>query len=165
MTRYLVLEAPGGPDRDHVSTRFIADRFSAIAFIAPWLWLPLNRLWAHTLAVFSLLIMAGAIATLSGSGIPVPLCLLVCGLLAGFEGRSMLAGDLEARGWTVRTVIHATDLETAEAIWFATTATAASFTPPLPRAAWAAGQDKNGKRAGWRDDTSGLVGLDFSGGR
>ncbi|MGG2478320.1 DUF2628 domain-containing protein, partial [Rhizobium sp. BR5] len=39
MTSYLVLEAPNGPDRDHKTTRFIADRFVWLALIAPWLWL------------------------------------------------------------------------------------------------------------------------------
>ena len=45
MTSYLVLEAPGGPDRDHRTTRFIADRFSWLALLFPWLWFAIHRMW------------------------------------------------------------------------------------------------------------------------
>lgn len=163
MTRYLVLEAPGGPDRDHRSTRFVADRFHAVALFLPWIWLAAHRLWLRALAVFVVQMAAGVLALQPGFEIAGTLATLATGLLTALEGGNAIASHLVARGWRLRTVIHAHDLETAEAMWFGSIASHQAEKPP-ERVKWVDMPAQSGN-ARWRDETSGLTGLDFSGGR
>jgi hypothetical protein len=118
MTSYLVLEAPGGPDKDHASTRFIADRFSWLALIAPWIWLAVHRLWLAAIATVLLQIIASVIAISDGFA-PVGLLTgLAIALLVAFEGRNFTVRHLVAKGWTMKSVITAPDLGTAEDLYF-----------------------------------------------
>lgn len=118
MTSYLVLEAPNGPDKDHVSTRFIADRFSWLALIAPWIWLAVHRLWLAAIATVVLQIIAGIIATSDGFAPVGSLTAVAIALLVAFEGRNFVARHLMGTGWTLKSVIAAPDLGTAEDIYF-----------------------------------------------
>ncbi len=113
MTSYLVYSPPGDKPLD---IRFIADRFSWLAFIFPAFWLLFKRQWLAGITVF---ILQGAVAVATAEP-----NLLVAGLLAelalrllvALEGPRFLASRLEAAGWTLHTVIPADDLATAEAI-------------------------------------------------
>jgi hypothetical protein len=90
MTSYLVLEAPTGPDRDHKTTRFVADRFSWLALIFPWIWLASNRLWLAALAAFFMQLIASQLSMLPGLGIVGLLSGLAIALLCALEGRNFL---------------------------------------------------------------------------
>lgn len=118
MTSYLVLEAPGGADRDHRTTRFIADRFSWLALLFPWIWFAIHRMWWVAISIVVLQIAAGQVARLDGFGIIGILFALSVGLVAGFEGRNLVQRHLIAKGWTLKDVIVAHDLSTAEEIYF-----------------------------------------------
>ncbi len=118
MTSYLVLEAPGRADRDHRTTRFIADRFSWLALLLPWIWFAIHRMWWVAISIVVLQIAAGQVARLDGFGIIGILFALSVGLVAGFEGRNLVQRHLIAKGWTLKDVIVAHDLSTAEEIYF-----------------------------------------------
>lgn len=118
MTSYLVLEAPGGPDRDHRTTRFIADRFSWLALLFPWLWFAIHRMWWIAVSVVILQVAAGQVSRLDGLGVVGLLLTITAGLIAGFEGRNLLQRHLIAKGWTLKDVIVARDLSTAEEMYF-----------------------------------------------
>lgn len=118
MTSYLVLEAPGGPDRDHRSTRFIADRFSWLALLFPWVWFAIQRLWLVAIGIVVLQVAAGQVSGLEGFGTTGALFALAAGLIAGFEGRNILVRHLLCNGWTLKDVVHARNLATAEEIYF-----------------------------------------------
>ncbi|MDQ1197155.1 DUF2628 domain-containing protein [Agrobacterium sp. SORGH_AS 787] len=118
MTSYLVLEAPGGPDRDHRTTRFIADRFSWLALFFPWLWFAIHRMWWMAASIVILQVAAGQVSRLDGFGITGLLFAAAVGLIAGFEGRNLLQRHLIAKGWTLKDVIVSHDRSTAEEIYF-----------------------------------------------
>lgn len=118
MTSYLVLEAPNGPDRDHKTTRFIADRFVWLALIAPWLWLALNRLWLAAAIVFVALLLAGQASMLPGFEPAGILFGFAIALVTALEGRDFLVRHLIARGWKMTSIISAPDLSSAEEIYF-----------------------------------------------
>ena len=118
MTSYLVLEAPGGPDRDHRSTRFIADRFSWLALFFPWIWFAVHRLWWVAASIVVLQVAAGQISGIEGYGILGALFAVTAGLIAGLEGRNILFRYLVSKGWAIKTIVTAHDLATAEDIYF-----------------------------------------------
>ena len=118
MTSYLVLEAPGGPDRDHRSTRFIADRFSWLALFFPWIWFAVHRMWWVAISIVVLQVVAGQVSNLDGFGSIGILFAVAVGLVAGFEARNLAKRHLIGKGWTLTDVILAHDLSTAEEIYF-----------------------------------------------
>lgn len=118
MTSYLVLEAPGGPDRDHTSTRFIADRFSWLALLAPWIWLAVHRLWLAAVATVALQIAAMTISANAGFAPVGVLTAIAIALLVAFEGRQHVVRHLQRAGWDLKSVVVAADLATAEEIYF-----------------------------------------------
>lgn len=118
MTSYLVLEAPGGPDRDHRSTRFIADRFSWLALFFPWLWFAVHRLWWVAASIAVLQVAVGQISGIDGYAPIGALFAVTAGLIAGLEGRNILVRHLVSKGWAIRTIVTARDLATAEDIYF-----------------------------------------------
>lgn len=140
MASYLVLTSPGAPRTD-VDARFIADKFSWIAFVFPAIWLLFQRQW---LAGISVAILQGLIAF----AIPEPslagfLIELALRLLVALEGPAFVARRLEAAGWTLQSAITADDLPTAEMIYDHTTAETADAAdtwqlPVLPAATTAA---------------------------
>lgn len=118
MKSYLVLEAPGGPDRDHRTTRFIPDRFSWLALFFPWLWFAVHRVWWVAIGAVILQIAAGQVSRLEGFAGTGLLFAVAMGLVAGFEGRNILQKYLVAKGWTLKDVVVAPDLSAAEEMYF-----------------------------------------------
>lgn len=140
MASYLVLTSPGAPRTD-VDARFIADKFSWIAFIFPAIWLLFQRQWVAGIAVAILQgLVAFATPEPSLAGFLIELALR---LLVALEGPAFVARRLEAAGWTLQSVITADDLPTAEMIYDHATAetadAAGTWQPPvLPAATTAA---------------------------
>lgn len=140
MASYLVLTSPGAPRTD-VDARFIADKFSWIAFVFPAIWLLFHRQWLAGIVVALLQgLVAFATPEPSLAGFLIELALR---LLVALEGPAFVARRLQAAGWALQSVITADDLPTAEMIYDHATAetadTADTWQPPvLPAATTAA---------------------------
>ena len=119
MKSYLVLTPPGGSDPDHRKTIVMADRFSWLALLFPWIWLLTKRLWLPAIAVFLLQAIASQLTQVAGLGLVGFLCALSINLLVALEGRHFYSEVLIRRGWALQDVITAADLETAEELYFA----------------------------------------------
>ena len=117
MATYLVLSAKSGPDKDPDAI-FVRDGFSLTAAVFPLLWLLWHRMWVW--ALFLVLVLIG---TSFGAGSSIGDLLAACfmfasGLYFGFEGRQLYVASLIKRGFSVRSVLDAPDLETAETAYF-----------------------------------------------
>lgn len=114
MASYLVLTSPGALKSDE-NARFIADKFSWFAFVLPAIWLLFQRQWVAgiTVAILQgLVTFATPEPSLAGFLIELALRLLVA-----LEGPAFVASRLQARGWTLQSIITAEDLVTAEMIY------------------------------------------------
>ncbi|WP_337267717.1 DUF2628 domain-containing protein [Oryzifoliimicrobium ureilyticus] len=117
---YLVVTAPSGTDARHDKTRFIRDGFSFLAFLFPWIWLAVNRLWLAAAGAFVLQIASRVLMQQAGMW-PVGAALgFATMLIVGLEGRHWLARNLVRKGWSEEAVISASSLKTAEEIYFST---------------------------------------------
>ncbi|WP_426125661.1 DUF2628 domain-containing protein [Pararhizobium sp. PWRC1-1] len=120
MASYLVLTSPGAPKSDE-NARFIADKFSWIAFVFPAFWLLYQRQWIAGITVAILQgLIAFAIPEPSLAGLLIELALR---LLVALEGPAFIAQRLQSKGWTLQSIITANDLATAEMIYDHTVAT------------------------------------------
>jgi hypothetical protein len=163
MTSYLVLEAPNGPDRDHKTTRFVADRFSWLALVFPWIWLASNRLWLAAVAAFSMQLMASQLSTLPGLGIVGLLSGLAIALFCALEGRNFLVQHMISKGWELKTIVSAPDLSTAEDIYFSERPQTDPTETTIPQPVWKASPEAS--RAYGVNDAAGLFQFDFNGRR
>jgi Protein of unknown function (DUF2628) len=134
---YFILTPPGGPERDHRTTRFIADRFAWLAFIFPGLWLLFHRCWLIGICAVLAQLLAVWLADQPGLFWAGTLSELAIGLLIGLEGRHIYAQNLMAKGWSMASVVTAPDLSTAEAIYFAGLSSEAPKVTTLPSTDWA----------------------------
>jgi len=127
MASFLILTPPGGPDRDHGSTRFIVDGLSCTAFFFPWVWLFSRRLWLWGIAALlaqgfgAQLLVDDALAP---AGLTI---LLTTSLFFSLEGKKLESASLQKKGWKLEKILVAQDLGTAEAIYFGT------LPEPLPQ--------------------------------
>jgi hypothetical protein len=115
---YAILTPPGGPLPDHRSTLVIADRFSWLAFLFPWLWLFWHRLWLAGIVALLVQIGSGFLMQIPGFAPAGLLIGLAVSLLAGLESRNYYSNALGRRGWTVEAIAFAQDRQTAEEIYF-----------------------------------------------
>ncbi|MFK0337152.1 DUF2628 domain-containing protein [Agrobacterium deltaense] len=164
MTSYLVLEAPNGPDRDHKTTRFVADRFVWLALIAPWLWLAINRLWLATAVVVIALILAGQVSILAGFEPVGILCGFAIGLITALEGRDFLVRHLIRKGWTLTSVVSAPDLSSAEDIYFSGLSENTERAEQLSQPVWTPSPQKSGDK-NFVNDPAGSFLFDLNGRR
>lgn len=118
MASYMILTPPGGRADDE-QARFVADSFSWGAFLFPALWLLARRMWLFGIAVAVLQILLISASTMSGGLLPALLLHLALALLVALEGPMFIVRRLIARDWTLRAIVPARDLETAEEIYFA----------------------------------------------
>ncbi|MDO3443232.1 DUF2628 domain-containing protein [Agrobacterium sp. V1] len=164
MTSYLVLEARNGPDRDHKTTRFIADRFVWLALIAPWLWLAINRAWLAAVVVFIALVLAGQASMLPGFEPVGILCGFAISLITALEGRDFLVRHLIRKGWKMTSIISAPDLSSAEDIYFSKLSENTETTEQLSQPVWTASPQKNGDK-NFVNDPAGSFLFDLNGRR
>ncbi len=128
MASYLIMTPPGAAADDE-RARFVADGFSWTAFFFPALWLMANRAWLLGISVGVLQILLIATAQLSGGFLAALIMHIALSLLVSLEGPLFVARNLSARDWTLRTIIPAPDITTAEEIYYsAATALAKSAT-------------------------------------
>ncbi len=114
---YLVLTPPGTAGNDE-KARFIADRFSWLAFAFPTLWLLIQRQWVAGIVVFGLQLALGFASSVPHLVLASFLLELALRLLVALEGPAFVADRLAAAGWTLRAVIPADDSTTAEMMYF-----------------------------------------------
>ena len=164
MTSYLVLEAPNGPDRDHKTTRFIADRFVWLALIAPWLWLAVNRLWLAAVAVFIVLGLAGWASMLPGFEPVGILGGIAIAIVTALEGRDFLVRHLIGKGWTMTSIISAPDLSSAEEIYFSGLPEHPQMPGQLSQPVWTPSPQNSGHK-NFVNDPSGSFLFDLNGRR
>lgn len=153
MISYTVLTPPDGPDRDHASTLFIADRFIWSALLVPWIWLLSHRMWFAAFFVFVSEYIAIFLMRQPGLGTAGLLAVLAIHALVALEGGNLHIRHLIARGWRVVGQIAAPNLATAEEMFFASLPEPA--VTPLPSAAdWAKPNSSSTK--GWNAPALGL---------
>lgn len=141
MASYLVLTPPATLRNDE-DARFIADRFSWIAFLFPAIWLLFKRQWIAGIAVAILQSIVTILTSEPRAMLAGLLIELALRLLVALEGPAFVARRLESHGWTLQSVIATDDLALAEMIHDHETAArttasgqAAWHPPALPPAA------------------------------
>ncbi|APG89396.1 DUF2628 domain-containing protein [Sinorhizobium americanum] len=117
MASYLIMTPPGAAADDE-RARFIADGFSWTAFFFPALWLIAKRAWLVGMAVAVLQILLIVLTEAPGGFIAALIMQLALSLLVSLEGPLFIARTLAARDWTLRSIVPARNIETAEEIYF-----------------------------------------------
>lgn len=125
MASYLVLTPPAALRNDE-DARFIADKFSWIAFLFPAIWLLVKRQWIAGITVAIVQTMVTILTSEPGAMLAGLLFELALRLLVALEGPALVARQLEADGWTLQSVIATDDLALAEMIYDHETAAHAS---------------------------------------
>jgi hypothetical protein len=150
---YTVLTPPEGADRDHASTLFVADRFVWSALILPWIWLLSRRMWFAAFVVFVAECLAIFLMRQPGLGTAGLLAILAIHALVALEGGNLHIRHLIARGWHVAGLETASDLATAEEMFFADLPEPVAA--PLPSTAdWA--KPNSSSTQGWSAPALGL---------
>ncbi|MGE7370476.1 DUF2628 domain-containing protein [Neorhizobium sp. NPDC001467] len=153
MISYTVLTPPGGADRDHASTRFIADRFVWSALLLPWIWLLSRRLRLAAFVVFVAECFAIFLIRQPGFGTASLLAILAIHALVALEGGNLHIRHLISGGWHMAGMEIAPDLATAEEMFFADLPEAVAT--PLPAASdWA--KPNSSSTQGWSAPALGL---------
>ncbi|MDP9840718.1 hypothetical protein J2T09_005506 [Neorhizobium huautlense] len=153
MISYTVLTTPGGADRDHASTLFVADRFIWSAMLLPWIWLLSRRMWFAAFVVFVAECLAIFLMRQPGLGTAGLLAILAIHALVALEGGHLHIRHLIAGGWSVAGQIAAPDLATAEELFFANLPEPAE-TPLPPASDWA--KPNSSSTQGWSSPAFGL---------
>jgi hypothetical protein len=116
MASYLVLTPPAALRNDE-DARFIADKFSWIAFLFPAIWLLVKRQWIAGITVAILQSMVTILTSEPRAMLAGLLVELALRLLVALEGPALVARRLESDGWTLQSVIATDDLALAEMIY------------------------------------------------
>ena len=122
MASYLIMTPPGAPADDERAW-FVADGFSWTAFFFPGPWLITKRAWllgACVVVLQALLLLSMAMP----GGTAALIIHLALSFLVSLEGPLLIARMLSARDWTLRSIVPARNLETAEEIYYSNTAAA-----------------------------------------
>ncbi|MCA1407140.1 DUF2628 domain-containing protein [Ensifer sp. IC3342] len=135
MASYLIMTPPGAPADDE-RARFIADGFSWPAFFFPALWLMSKRAWLLGIAVAVLQILLILSSSIPGAFAASLFVHLALSLLVSLEGPLLVARNLRKGDWTLRSIVPARDLQTAEEIYFSNVSATADrrTATPLPSA-------------------------------
>lgn len=114
---FLILTPPGEPAAAENAT-FIRDGFRWTAFFFPALWLLVHRMWFWGAIALVLQFAAMILIASPELGVAGWTLAIAVSLLTALEGPLALAKAREARDWTLRSVVVAHDLETAEHIYY-----------------------------------------------
>ncbi|ASY58736.1 MULTISPECIES: DUF2628 domain-containing protein [Sinorhizobium] len=137
MASYLIMTPPGAAADDE-RARFIADGFSWAAFFFPALWLIAKRAWLLGISVAVLQIVFILLSEVPGCFTAALIMQLALSLLVSLEGPLFVARKLAAEDWTLRSIVPARNIETAEEIYFsnATATTHHQSATPLQSNDW-----------------------------
>ncbi len=97
--------------------KFVRDGFSFLALIFPILWLLINRLWL-AFAIYILLLSIIILLGIHYHSVFPFLLNNIPGLYLAFEGQNIVARKLVFLGYREIDILHATNLEEAEAQFF-----------------------------------------------
>ncbi|AWI59394.1 DUF2628 domain-containing protein [Sinorhizobium fredii] len=131
MASYLIMTPPGAAADDE-RARFIADGFSWTAFFFPALWLMAKRAWLLGISVAVLQILLILVSTLPGGFTAALILQLALSLVVSLEGPLFIARKLAAEDWTLRSILPARNIETAEEIYFSNATAAAHHRSATP---------------------------------
>lgn len=118
-TSYTVHLPPAGRGDDE-AVQFVPDSFAPLAFLFPWAWFPLQRMWWVTLGY--LVLMGLTVLALSLAGLSPLLRTTITtalSLLIGLEATNLKRWTLRRRGWREVAVIVARSQDEAERRYFA----------------------------------------------
>jgi len=136
-TSYTVHLPPPGRTGDD-AVQFVPDSFAPLAFLFPWAWFPLQRMWLVTLAYLALLGLT--LLALSFAGLSPLLRTMITtalSLLIGLEATNLKRWTLRRRGWREVAVVVAGSQDEAERRYFAERGT---VPPARPEPLFAASQ-------------------------
>jgi hypothetical protein len=112
MSTFLIFARPGAQIPDDES-EIVDDRFSALAFAFPAIWLLFSRLWLEALIAF-LLVAVSSLMMMTPDWFWPGLALgFAVSAVTGLEGRNWRANALARRGWRMADLIEADDADTA----------------------------------------------------
>ncbi|MFN3853066.1 MAG: DUF2628 domain-containing protein [Phreatobacter sp.] len=133
LTSFTVHVPPAGASRDaDVATEFVADTFSWVAFLVPWLWFLWHRMWLATAAYLVLLVALMSVAALAGLSSTAGMVIgTAFNLLVGLEATNLRRRKLRWLGYQQAGVVVARNREEAERRWF-TEQTAVTPSRPAP---------------------------------
>lgn len=133
LTSFTVHVPPPKAGRDEaVATEFVAEVFSWVAFLLPWLWFLWHRMWLATVGYVVLMAAILSAALLAGLSSTEYLAVaLAFNLLVGLEATNIRRRKLRWLGYEEAGVVVARNREEAERRWFTEQAAA---TPSLPAA-------------------------------
>lgn len=97
---------------------FVRDGFSLPAFILPFVWLLVQRLWVEAALVLIATFALGFIGGIAGLGSATPLLALLVSTLVGFEGANWRIARLRRNGFVEKAIIEAHDESDAEIRYF-----------------------------------------------
>ncbi|MCA1493391.1 DUF2628 domain-containing protein [Sinorhizobium alkalisoli] len=146
MASYLIMTPPGAAADDE-RARFVADGFSWTAFFFPALWLFAKRAWLLGIPVAVLQVLLISLSTFPGGFVPAFLMHLALSLLVSLEGPLVVAWLLSAKDWTLRRIVPAQDLETAERIYYSSATGQPEKATPLQSVEWS-GRRRTGNSTG-----------------
>ena len=125
MASFLVL-APAGDDAPE-RVRFIRDGFSWGALVFGPFYLLANRAWLAGFATLVIAILLSVAGLYEGLSFAAGIASLALNLFIALEGREWKARAMERRGFRLKDVIVADDIETAEEIYFSGLDSASPF--------------------------------------
>lgn len=114
---YLILTPPGEPAETERAA-FVRDGFRWTALFFPVIWLLVHRLWFWAVTAIALQTAAALLSEAPGLQMAGWAVTGAISLLTALEGPHALVRAREARNWTLRSIVSARDLETAEYIYY-----------------------------------------------
>ncbi|WP_158259822.1 DUF2628 domain-containing protein [Phyllobacterium phragmitis] len=120
MASFIIMEPPEKAGTNPAErTLFVRDGFSLLAFILPFIWLLIHRLWFEAALVLAVAVALGFVGDYWNLGGAVAVLSLLVSILVALEASNWRVAALRRRGYVEKGVIEATDRAEAEIRYFA----------------------------------------------
>ncbi|WP_265516204.1 DUF2628 domain-containing protein [Nitratireductor luteus] len=161
MASYLVVEPETETGDAAEKAVVLRDGFSFLAFLVPFIWFLVHRMWWEALTALALGLALAGLGTVAGYSAVASVVSLCLSFLIGMEAQSWRAAALQRKGWWVWGVVEAGSRGEAE-VRYATESTSgptyarmterpAAAPPAMP---WKSARAPAGER---RHSTFGLI--------
>lgn len=117
MTTFVVMDV--SKRAKGAEAKFVRDKFSVLAFIAPAIWLAWHRLWIEAFAALAAAIALAALGTLAGFQNTAPLLSILVSIFVAIEGPQLRIWALERRGYVQVAALEADHEAEAEIRYYA----------------------------------------------
>ena len=117
MTTFVVMDV--ADNAKSAEAKFVRDKFSVLALIAPVIWLAWHRLWIEAFAALAAAIVLAALGTLAGFQSTAPLLSLLVSVFVAIEGPQLRIWALERRGYVQVAALEADQEAEAEVRYYA----------------------------------------------